>query len=137
METVEGRGQGRMGREGTGGEYVRQRVVEMISVYDGIVHVIRLQQTRHLGLGKPHVLRNGLFQKRCIRGVGRRPLQCRGIISSVRVREYLAHLHSSNNAGDAKSSIPELSRLRCLRCFVVCGDAVLDTCRRAISLVIP
>ena len=116
---------------------MRQRIVEMISVYDGVVHVIRFQQTRHLGLGKPHVLRNGLFQQRCIRAVGRRPLQCRGIIISVRVREYLAHLHSSVGAGDAKSNIPELSRLRCLRCFVVSGDAVLETCRRAISLGIP
>lgn len=58
--------------EGDMGGYMRQCVIEIIPMHNRMVHMIRLQQTRHLPLRKPHVLRNRVFQGRGMGPVGRR-----------------------------------------------------------------
>jgi len=40
---------------------MREGIVEMISVYDGVVEVICLEEGRHFGFGETHVLCDGLF----------------------------------------------------------------------------
>jgi glyoxylate utilization-related uncharacterized protein len=41
---------------------MRKGVVEMVSVYDGVVEVICFEKGCDFGFGETHVLCNGLFQ---------------------------------------------------------------------------
>ena len=77
---------------------MRESIVEMVSVYDGVVHVVCLEKGRDFGSGETHVLGDGLFEGRgpCAGGGGgaaafERRGGLGGRVVWVLVREELAH----------------------------------------------
>ena len=75
---------------------MRESIVEMVPVYDGVVHVICFQEGRDFGFREPHVLCDCLFERGGGGGgCGAAAFERRGGLGRrvilVRVREYLSH----------------------------------------------
>jgi hypothetical protein len=86
---------------------VRESIVEMVSVYDGVVHVICFEKRRDFGFGETHVLCDCLFE--CGGGgggCGAAAFERRGGLGGrvilLRVREYLSHRGTVQMRGKQK-----------------------------------